>query len=143
MKSFVKDLTDHFEISQENTKVSVISYASFSTLHFPFSQQFPNREALHSAIDNIPYSGGGTNTAKALVQAYSEMFNSNNGARLSGLLVFFFASAKMKENKENYTWCTHAVYFRSCRVLTKLQVFIGMQSRRCMISLVGSNSQVR
>ncbi|XP_028413546.1 ZP domain-containing protein-like [Dendronephthya gigantea] len=83
MKSFVKDLTDHFVISQSYTRVSVISYASSSSLNFPFSRVFGSREDLHSAIDNIPYTGGGTNTASALAQALSEMFNSNNGARLS------------------------------------------------------------
>ncbi|XP_028413560.1 ZP domain-containing protein-like [Dendronephthya gigantea] len=83
MKSFVKDLTSHFVISQSYTRVSVISYASSSSLNFPFSRVFASRQDLHSAIDNIPYTGGGTNTASAMAQALSEMFHSMNGARLS------------------------------------------------------------
>ena len=90
IKSFVKDLTDHFKISQEYTRVSIISYASSSTLHFPFSRQFSDREDLHSAIESITYSGGSTYTGAALTKAYTDMFNANNGARLSGLLLVFF-----------------------------------------------------
>ncbi|XP_028410753.1 uncharacterized protein LOC114533436 isoform X5 [Dendronephthya gigantea] len=84
IKSFVKDLTDHFKISQNNTRVSVMSYASSPTLRFTFSREFPTRQDLHSAIDNIPYTGGGTNTAQGLRLAKSDMFNTNNGARILG-----------------------------------------------------------
>ena len=84
IKSFVKDLTDHFNISQNGTRVSVMSYASLSTLHFPFSRVFGTRKELHSAIDSISYTGGGTNTAQALIKAYTDMFRFRNGARISG-----------------------------------------------------------
>ena len=96
IKSFVKDLTDHFNISHENTRVSVISYATSCTLHFPFSQIFETREDLHSAIQNISFTSGITNTDLALVKAYTEMFKANNGARFSGLsfsFVHFFVSS--------------------------------------------------
>lgn len=90
IKSFVKDLTGHFEVSQEYTRVSVMSYASSSTIHFPFSQQFPTKQDLHSAIDSISYNGGSTYTGQALTKAYTTMFNANNGARLSGICSIFF-----------------------------------------------------
>ncbi|XP_028390644.1 uncharacterized protein LOC114515560 [Dendronephthya gigantea] len=84
-KSFVKDLTNFFTISQNSTRVSVMSYASWTTLHFPFSRVFGTRQDLYSAIDNIPYSGGGTNTHLALLRAYTDMFNAKNGSRLTGV----------------------------------------------------------
>ena len=90
IRSFVKDLTDHFKISQDYTRVSIISYASSSTLHFPFSRQFATRQQLYSAIDSISYNGGSTYTSAALTQAYTDMFNANNGARLSGSLFTCF-----------------------------------------------------
>ncbi|CAB3998999.1 Hypothetical predicted protein, partial [Paramuricea clavata] len=83
IKSFVKDLTDYFEVSQTYTRVSVMSYSSSSTIHFQFSRQFPTKQDLYSAIDSISYDGGGTNTGEALTKAYTTMFNTNNGARLS------------------------------------------------------------
>ena len=89
MKSFVKDLTDHFKISQDYTRVSLMSYATTSTLHFLFSQQYATQQDLHSAIDSIPYSDGSTYTNLALVKAYTDMFNADNGARLSGLFDSF------------------------------------------------------
>ena len=86
IKTFVKNLTDHFKISRDYTRVSIISYATSPTLHFPFSRQFADRNDLHSAIENITYSAGNTYTGAALTEAYTDMFNANNGARLSGLL---------------------------------------------------------
>ncbi len=86
MKSFVKDLTDYFKISQDYTRVSLMAYATTATLYFPFSQQYATKQDVHSAIDSIPYTGGGTSTNVALFKAYTDMFNANYGARLSGLL---------------------------------------------------------
>ncbi|XP_028390639.1 matrilin-2-like [Dendronephthya gigantea] len=82
-KSFVKDLTKFFTISQNSTRVSVMSYATGATLHFRFSRVFGTRQNLYSAIDNIPYSGGGTNTHLALLRAYTDMFNAKNGSRVT------------------------------------------------------------
>ena len=91
IKTFVKNLTDHFKISKDYTRVSIISYATSPTLHFPFSQQFADRRDLHSAIENIAYiEGSSTGTGAALTEAYTDMFNASNGARLSGLLFIVY-----------------------------------------------------
>ena len=87
MKSFVKDLIGHFKVSLNNTRVSVMSYDSSPSLHLTFSQAFPTRQDLYSAIDNITYSRGGTYTARGLRLAKSGMFNTKNGARVLGLLI--------------------------------------------------------
>ena len=79
-KSFIKDITHYFEISQNDTRVAVMSYATYSIVHFPFSREFVSQQDLHSAIDSIPYSGGGTNTAQALVKAYTDMFSASTGS---------------------------------------------------------------
>ena len=83
-KSFLKALTDYFIISQNKTRVSVITYATWPTLHFRFSRIFGTRQDLYSAIDTIRYNGGLTYTARALTKAYIDMFDTRNGARISG-----------------------------------------------------------
>ena len=84
IKSFVKELVNCFKISQDHARVSILSYASTSTIHFPFSRAFTSSQELNSTIDSISYNGGGTNIGEALATAYSSMFKVNNGARLSG-----------------------------------------------------------
>lgn len=84
-KSFIKNITGYFKISQNNTRVAVMSYASRSTMHFPFSREFTSRQDLHLAIDSISYSGGGTYTAQALSTAYTDMFNISKGSRNTGV----------------------------------------------------------
>ncbi len=86
MKSFIKDISRSFQISQDYTRFSSMSYTSFSVLNFPFSEQFATQQDLDSKIDAIPYSRPGSpNTEEALVNVKNQMFNANNGARLSGL----------------------------------------------------------
>ncbi|XP_028415701.1 matrilin-2-like [Dendronephthya gigantea] len=88
-KSFIKDITDYFNISPNNTRVAVMSYATLSTVHFSFSRKFVSRQDLHSTIDSIPYSGGGTNTAQALIKAYAEMFNDSQVTGVKKVLIVF------------------------------------------------------
>ncbi|XP_028390636.1 matrilin-2-like, partial [Dendronephthya gigantea] len=92
--------TDYFKISPNETRVSVITYATWPTLHFRFSRIFKTRQDLYLAIDNIPYSGGGTNTARALTKAYIDMFDTRNGARISGIkrILIVFTDGKSSGN---------------------------------------------
>ena len=84
MKTFVKDLTDFFHVLPDETRVSVMTFASRTTINIQFSQQFYNKSSLHQAVDNIRYTGGGTATAMALNRAYTDMFTSRYGARGAG-----------------------------------------------------------
>ncbi|XP_028412675.1 uncharacterized protein LOC114535596 [Dendronephthya gigantea] len=88
-KSFIKDITDYFNITPNNTRVAVMSYATLSTVHFPFSRTFVSRQDLHLTIDSIPYSKGGTNTAQALIKAYEEMFNGSQVSGVKKVLIVF------------------------------------------------------
>lgn len=85
MKSFVKRLTNHFKISPNFTRVAMITYDTRVRVRFLFSELYESQEELDTAIDNVGYTGGGTNTGAALTMAYTVMFNPNNGSRLSGL----------------------------------------------------------
>jgi receptor-type tyrosine-protein phosphatase Q len=86
MKSFIKNFTGYFKISPNYTRVSVIKYQSRIHVEFLFSKQFVSQQDLNSAIDDILYTGGGTNTGGALSKAYTDMFNVSYGARSSGWL---------------------------------------------------------
>ena len=81
MKLFVKDLTDYYKLGLQETRVSVMSFASSAYIHIPFSRHFSDKNQFDSAVDEISYSGGGTATAIALNMAYTDMFTSHNGSR--------------------------------------------------------------
>jgi uncharacterized protein YegL len=84
MKSFVKDLTDFYKIGPDETRVSVMSFASYTNIHISFSAYFSDKSRFNSDVDRIPYTGGGTATATALRLAYSNMFTRNYGMRGPG-----------------------------------------------------------
>ncbi len=84
MKSFVKDLTDFYKLGSDETRVSVMSFASSANLHIAFSSYFSDKNQFDSAVDRIGFTGGGTATAMALNLAYNSMFTPRYGARGSG-----------------------------------------------------------
>ena len=86
MKAFVKNLTSFFTISSDETRVSVMTFASSATIHIKFSRLFSDKRSLDFAVNNIggKYSGGGTATAMALNVAYMHMFIRSYGARGTG-----------------------------------------------------------
>ena len=84
MNAFVKDLTNFFTISSDETRISVMTFASHATIHIKFSRLFSDKRSLDYVVNNIGYSGGGTGTAKALNLAYTHMFSRSYGARGTG-----------------------------------------------------------
>jgi hypothetical protein len=65
----------YFDIGPDATRVASISYSSASRLDFNFKTH-TNKAALKSAIANLAYLGGGTETYKALESARTEVFGS-------------------------------------------------------------------
>ena len=88
MKLFVKDLTDFYKLGSDETRVSVMSFASSANIHISFSAYFRDKSQFDSAVDDIQYDGGGTATAIALNMAYQDMFTTRYGARGSGIDLF-------------------------------------------------------
>ena len=84
MNAFVKDLTNFFTISSDETRISVMTFASHATIHIKFSRLFSDKRSLDYVVNNIGYSGGGTATATALNLAYTHMFSRSYGARGTG-----------------------------------------------------------
>lgn len=80
MKNFVHDTVNGFDVGPNSVHVGVISYASSYTFHFYLST-YSSKSSVLSAISNIPYTGGGTNTAGAINAARNIGFTTGKGAR--------------------------------------------------------------
>ena len=80
MKQFVYDTVNEFDIGPDDTQVGVISFSSSPTPRF-YLNTFHDKAALLTAIDNLPYNSGGTNTADALDLLRQQGYTSTNGGR--------------------------------------------------------------
>ena len=80
IKEFTTDITTELISNSPNTAVGVILFASSAYIHFNF-QTYTSLNELLSAIDNLPYSGGGTDTAEALTLLLSSAQNGALGLR--------------------------------------------------------------
>ena len=65
IREFTADITTELITSSPNSAVGVILFANSAYVHFNL-QTYTSLNALLTAIDNLPYSGGNTNTAEAL-----------------------------------------------------------------------------
>ena len=80
MKSFVYNITDSFNVGSDSVRVGVMSYASSNSYHFHLNT-YSTKSSVLTAINNLPYSRGGTNTAGALDGMRTVGFSTSNGAR--------------------------------------------------------------
>ena len=68
------------EMCIRDSRVSVMLFKGFSTLNIKFSK-YKTHADFSRGVDNLPYSGGGTNIYRALRKALDQMFKSENGTR--------------------------------------------------------------
>ena len=61
----MEDIVLEMNISPSNSRVAVILFSSFASLHFNLNQ-FTDKNTLIAAIRNLPYSSGGTDIPAAL-----------------------------------------------------------------------------
>ena len=80
MKQFVHNTVDAFDIGTDQTQVGVISYSSYAQARF-YLNSYHNKSALLTAIDNLPYDSGGTNTAGGIDLLRQQGFTETNGGR--------------------------------------------------------------
>ena len=80
MKQFVHNTVSEFDIVPDDTQVGVISYASSARVQF-YLNTYENKTDLLSAINNLPFNGGGTDTAAAIDLLRQSGFNLTNGGR--------------------------------------------------------------
>ena len=80
MKQFVYNTVNEFDIGADETQVGVISFSSYAQVQF-YLNTYHDKSALLTAINNLPYSGGSTDTAAALNLLEQSGFTSANGGR--------------------------------------------------------------
>ena len=80
MKQFVRNTVDEFNIGADQTQVGVISYSGSARVRF-YLNSYHDKSALLTAIDNLPYSGGTTDTAGAIDLLRQQGFTEANGGR--------------------------------------------------------------
>ena len=80
MKDFLKDFLFKANIDDGNVRVGVIIYSTEDYLQFHLNA-YNSKFDLFTAIDDIPYRFGSTNTADALETMWSEMYTPQNGDR--------------------------------------------------------------
>ena len=83
LKSFIKSLTDYYEVGLDDTRVSVMSFSTKAIIQILFIHSW-DKNWFDLAVDRIKYQGGGTYTGKALEKAYHVMFKPRYGARGTG-----------------------------------------------------------
>ena len=79
MRNLVANVVRNLEIGPDKTRVGVIVYSSSASVQFSLSRYMTNA-SLVQAIANIPYTGGGTDTADAILTTIQQ-FSTFYGAR--------------------------------------------------------------
>ena len=80
MKTFVYNIVNSFDVGLDSVRVGVMSYGSSYTFHF-YLNTYSSKSSILSAINSLPYSGGGTDTASALNAVRTIGFTTSKGAR--------------------------------------------------------------
>ena len=80
IKEFTANITTELISRSPNSAVGVILFASSAYIRFNL-QTYTTLNSLLSAIDNLPYSGGGTDTDEALTLLLSSARNGALGIR--------------------------------------------------------------
>ena len=80
MKQFVNNTVNEFDIGPDDTQVGVISFSSTPRLQFPLNT-YHDKASLLTAINALPYNGGGTSTHLAIDLLRTDGFTSTNGGR--------------------------------------------------------------
>ena len=80
IREFTADITNELIRNSPRSSVGVILFDSYAHIEFNL-QTYSSLNSLLSAINNLPYSGGGTNTAEALTLLLSTTENGTLGLR--------------------------------------------------------------
>ena len=80
MKDFIKDFLFNANVDDDNVCVGIIICSAEDYLQFHLNE-YQDKLALFTAIDDIPYRYGSTNTADALNTMRTQMYTAANGDR--------------------------------------------------------------
>ena len=79
MRTFVANVVTNLKIGPDDSRVGVVRYSSSASVQFSLNTHMTSTSLLQ-AIATIPYSGGGTNTAAAILTCI-QLFSTSYGAR--------------------------------------------------------------
>ena len=79
MKNFTADVVRNLNIGPDETRVGLVLYSTSASAQFSLNSHMTDTSLLE-AIDNITYTGGGTNTGAA-ISICIQQFNTSYGAR--------------------------------------------------------------
>ena len=79
-KTFMTKVLDNFQIGEENTRVSVVQYASVVREEFPLNKYF-NKDEIVQAIEDIEWLTGNTATNDAIHYLVDTSFSREHGGR--------------------------------------------------------------
>ena len=80
MRNFVAEFVNRLEIGPDDNQVGVITFSSSAQLVFGLDMHSTNSD-LREAIQNIFYTGGGTNIPDALCELLTTFNSSTSGVR--------------------------------------------------------------
>ncbi|XP_033728448.1 collagen alpha-4(VI) chain-like [Pecten maximus] len=80
MLNFTKDFLLAADIDSGSVRVGLITYSTSVTIHF-YLNTFSTKAEVFSAIDDVLYQAGSTNTADALKTLTADMFTQGHGDR--------------------------------------------------------------
>ena len=81
IKQFVIDVVASLKIGENNVRVGVVTFSSYTFIKFHLNKYF-DKQRMINAINNIGYFGGNTNTHKALRILRYTAFTKRNGDRI-------------------------------------------------------------
>ena len=101
VKQFVLDFVQGLKIGPNDTQIGVIVFSDFTTVAFNLNT-YSTKDCVLSAVRNISYIGGGTNTQSALDHLISQGFTTKLGARLFDGSVFRLAVVMTDGRSNSY-----------------------------------------
>ncbi|XP_067662240.1 uncharacterized protein [Haliotis asinina] len=117
VKDFLKDIVNGLNIGPNTAHVAVITYASTVNVQFRLNRYFSSNE-VYTAIDNLVYTGGATNTAGALNAAVTDVFANSVGARDNAVKVAILITDGKSDDAINTQHAADNVHMNNIAVFT-------------------------
>ena len=122
MKDFVKTMVQGFDVTPQGAEIGVVTFSDKPALQFHLNK-YHDKPSTLTAIDNIRYVSGGTNTADAIKYARQTSFTAANGMRQNAAKIAIIIT----DGKSNrYTPFNHFKYFidQYLQIITLVHVVI-------------------
>ena len=139
MKQFVYDTVNGFDIGPDDTQVGVISYSTSATARF-YLNSYHDKSSLLTAINNLPYRGGSTNTAAAINLLRQSGFTSSNGGRPESQAIPRVGVIITDGNSNSYSTTVTAAQNAHDSDITLFSVGIGSNVNNNELNAIASDS---